>query len=200
MPKKPAVSGPPQEIVINLEASLAARRRRAPAAWETDQGVHKRRFTSALDDCVQTATQLGQDVSSLLSERIDELSTHHHEFKVGMTRLFLRVLRIARDRAEQVVLFNEAVPGFTLMLFKKAPEQWGAIAGGPERAPAQEDASGPELAAAGHVIAQFAQRTGERVLTVENDDALFVFFPTSDIKKNLKELGFYYTDSFPTRG
>jgi len=32
------------------------------------------------------------------------------------------------------------------------------------------------------------------VLTVESDDALFVFFPASDVKKNLKEMGFYYTE------
>lgn len=181
---------------MNLEASLAARRKRAPAAWESAQGVHKRRFTRALEDFDKAATLLGQDVSTALGEHIDELSTYHHEFRVGMVRIFMRVLRMARDRQEQVLLFNEAVPGFTLMLFKKdaSPESWKEDAKELPSEEAMEAESGPEIAAAGQVIAQFVHRTGDRVLTVESDDALFVFFPASDVKKNLKEMGFYLTD------
>ena len=191
MRKKSTVPASSEEISLNLEASLAARRRRAPAAWESDQGVHKRRFTRALEDIEPSAALLSQDVSSLLSERVDELSTWNHDFKVGMNRVFLRVLRMARGRSEQVVLFNEAVPGFTLMLFKKDPSSWMPTS---PSADAIEAEAGPEIAAAGQVIAQFVRRTGDRVLTVESDDAMFVFFPTSDVKKNLKEMGFYYTD------
>ena len=191
MRKKSTVPASTEEISLNLEASLAARRRRAPAAWESDQGVHKRRFTRALEDIEPSAALLSQDVSSLLSERVDELSTWNHDFKVGMNRVFLRVLRMARGRSEQVVLFNEAVPGFTLMLFKKDPSSWMPTS---PSADAIEAEAGPEIAAAGQVIAQFVRRTGDRVLTVESDDAMFVFFPTSDVKKNLKEMGFYYTD------
>ena len=192
MRKKSTIQASPEEISLNLEASLAARRRRAPSAWESEQGVHKRRFTRALEDIEPSAALLSQDVSSLLSERVDELSTWNHDFKVGMNRVFLRVLRMARGRSEQVVLFNEAVPGFTLMLFKKDPSSWAEQESSPE---AVEAEAGPEIAAAGQVIAQFVRRTGDRVLTVESDDAMFVFFPNSDVKKNLKEMGFYYTDS-----
>ncbi len=191
MRKKPVPQATPEEVTLNLELSLAARRRRAPAAWESEQGIHKRRFTRALEEVDQAATLLSQDVSSLLSERVDELSTYHHDFRVGINRVFLRVLRMARERSEQVVLFNEAVPGFTLMLFKKDPASWTATEPTSEAVAAE---SGPEIAAAGQVISQFVRRTGDRVLTVESDDALFVFFPTSDVKKNLKEMGFYFTD------
>lgn len=191
MRKKSVPETTAEEVTLNLEVSLAARRRRAPAAWESEQGLHKRRFTKALEDVDQAATMLSQDISSLLSERIDELSTYSHEFRVGINRVFLRVLRMARSRTEQVVLFNEAVPGFTLMLFKKDLSTWENTEPSEEALAAE---SGPEIAAAGQVISQFVRRTGDRVLTVESDDALFVFFPTSDVKKNLKEMGFYYTD------
>lgn len=196
MRKKNVSQATPEEVTLDLEVSLAARRRRAPAAWESNQGVHKRRFTRALEDIEPAAAALSQDVSSLLSEKIDELSTYHHDFRVGMNRVFLRVLRMACARAEQVVLFNEAVPGFTLMLFKKDPSRWAADApaSASKKAEAEAEESGPEIAAAGQVITQFVRRTGDRVLTVESDDALFVFFPTSDVKRNLKEMGFYYTD------
>ncbi len=191
MRKKPVPQTTPEEVTLNLEMSLAARRRRAPAAWESAQGLHKRRFMRAFQEIEASAQQLSQDVSSLLSEKVDELSTYHHDFRVGMNRVFLRVLRLAGAQKEQVVLFNEAVPGFTLMLFKKNPEEWKSS----EALEKEDDReSGPEIAAAGQVITQFVRRTGDRVLTVESDDALFVFFPTSDVKKNLKEMGFYYTD------
>ncbi len=195
MSKKSAPQPNQPEMALNLELSLAARRKRAPASWESAQGLHKRRFAKALEQMDQGAAMLAQDVSSVLASAVDELATHGHDFRTGMNRVFLRVLRMARERSEQVVLFNEAVPGFTLMLFKKDPQQPQWEASGTEvSAEAQEAEAGPELAAASRVIVQFVQRTKDRVLTVETDDALFVFFPASDVKKNLKEMGFYFTE------
>lgn len=193
MSKKSSPQASEAPIELNLEMSLAARRQRAHASWESNHGVHKRRFFSALDQHDQVAATLSQDVASVLASAVDELATHSQEFRTGMNRVFLRVLRMAREHSEQVMLFNEAVPGFMLMLFKKNPQQanWGRVATSEE---AQQAEGGPELAAAGRVISQFVQRTKDRVLTVETDDALFVFLPASDIKKNLKEMGLYITE------
>jgi hypothetical protein len=55
-------------------------------------------------------------------------------------------------------------------------------------------ADSPEGEAAGVVIGRFVDRTGNRVLVIEGDDALFVFFPVADLRKNLREMGFYYTE------
>lgn len=193
MPKKRATAVNAANVALDLESSLQARRSRS-SSWESAQGAHKRRFTEALGkDVSKAATSLAQDVSNTLAAQLDDLSTYHHDFKVGMTRVFTRVLRLAQERKEQVALFNEAVPGFTLLLFKKDPSRWSAEATSAD-SQAGMPSQAPELAAAGQVIAQFVQRTGDRVLTVETNDALFVFFPASDVKKNLKEMGFYYTD------
>lgn len=193
MPKKktPAVSA--SAVALDLGSSLQARRSKS-SSWESAQGEHRRRYTEALGKDVSSAAEsLAHDVSTALAAHVDDLSTYHHDFRVGMSRVFVRVLRLAQGRKEQVALFNEAVPGFTLLLFKKDPSGWT-----PENGAAPDDldvaSPAPELSAASQVIAQFVQRTGDRVLTVETDDALFVFFPASDVKKNLKEMGFYYTD------
>ena len=179
-------------VAVDLGASLQARRQRS-SSWESSQGAHKRRFSKVFGDQMdEAASQLAQDVSTVLAEQVDELSTYNHDFRVGMARVFIRVLRLAHSRKEQVALFNEAIPGFTLLLFKKDPSMWTLEGDGAQEAAAVEES--PEVAAAGQVISQFVQRTGDRVLTVETDDALFVFFPASDIKKNLKEMGFYYTE------
>lgn len=196
--KAPTPAATPEEVALHLETTLALRRQRTPATWESAQGVHKRRYTRALEKLEEAASLLSQDVAGALVDRVDELSTYSHEFRVGMNRVFCRVLRAASTRQEQVVLFNEAVPGFTLLLFKKDPSQaqWNTpeMAAAPAAATQVLEEAPPEIVAAGHVIAQFVQRTGDRVLTVESDDALFVFLPASDVKKNLKEMGFYHTE------
>ena len=192
MSKKKAPAVNTAALALDLESSLQARRSRA-SSWESAQGDHKRRFTDALGkDVSGAAANLAHDVSTALAAHVDDLSTYNHDFRVGMTRVFTRVLRLAQERKERVALFNEAVPGFTLLLFKKDPSSWA----GEEGSDVEETTApaAPELTAAGQVIAQFVQRTGDRVLTVETNDALFVFFPASDVKKNLKEMGFYYTD------
>lgn len=189
MAKKRVPAPAPEAVAQDLEVALHSSRR-TPSSWESAQGVHKRRFARALDDG-EVAGSLAQDISTALAEQVDDLSTHHHEFKVGMVRVVSRVLRLAKARPERVALFNEAIPGFTLLLFKKDPD----LALAPQAMPGRSDPPpGPEIAAAGQVIAQFVHRTGHRVLTVETNDVLFVFFPASDVKRNLKEMGFYYTD------
>lgn len=178
-------------VAGSLGASLQARRQRS-SSWESSQGAHKRRFSHVFGDQMdEAASQLAQDVSTVLAEQVEELSTYHHDFRMGMTRVFTRVLRLAHTRKEQVALFNEAVPGFTLLLFKKNPTSWSFDG---EASESVEEGESPEVAAASQVISQFVHRTGDRVLTVETEDALFVFFPASDIKKNLREMGFFYTE------
>ena len=186
---------------------------RQSLSWETSQAIHKRRYTKAWSDVSAAATTLGSDVASALANEIEELSTHHHEFKAGIQRAFIHVLTVAKKRNERVVFFDEAVPGFTFMLFKKDPTApcWqppsgvyaleDALKKGREGKRKNKQISTPptieqsvEAVAASQLITQFFSRTAHRVLSVETDDAVFLFFPVSDLRKNLREMGFYFTD------
>jgi hypothetical protein len=55
-----------------------------------------------------------------------------------------------------------------------------------------EDAESPsvEWQAVSKVIDCYFQRTGNRVLAIETEDALLTFFPVSDMKRNLREMGY----------
>lgn len=195
------------------ETEVPAVAPRQPLSWETPNAIHKRRYTRAWADVTSAAITLGSDVASALASELDELCTHHHEFRNGIQRAFMRVLTGAKKRAERVVVFDEAVPGFTFMLFKKDPTApcWAP----PEGAYAIDEAlrkgktsrrqkaalqpapvieQSVESVAASRLIAQFFDRTANRVLSVETDDAVFLFFPVSDLRKNLREMGFYFTE------
>lgn len=153
----------------------------------------RRRQVPLLDDVQASATALSSDLATALAERVEELNTTHHEFRMGLHRAFLRVLTLAKRREQQVLLFDEALPGFTLMLFKKDSQGQGWTPSTAE--PVLPDPKqSPEMAASALVIEAFVHRTHNRVLVIESIDAVFVFFPASDIKRNLKEMGFYHTD------
>lgn len=146
-----------------------------------------------LDDVQASATALSSDLATALAERVEELNTTHHEFRQGLHRAFLRVLTLAKRREQQVLLFDEALPGFTLLLFKKDPQGQGWAH--PSAEPVLADPrQSPEMAASALVIEAFVARTHNRVLVIESTDSVFVFFPASDIKRNLKEMGFYHVD------
>jgi hypothetical protein len=186
-----------------LSGSLADRRRRQEEAAD----VHKLRDAPAFDraDQLRIAGLLSNDIAVALSAQIDELNTYHHGFRAALTRVFIRVLRLSSEKPEQVVLFHEAVPGFTLMLFKKDPpsspsKQPGAASARPSApppgAPACIAAPHPleataEGRAAEVLIGEFFSRTGSRVMIVEHTDSLFVFFPAADLRKNVRELGYF---------
>lgn len=184
MPKPPA----------KPELSAALNERRRQSSWETHEGVHKARPMAGLSDhqgIEEVATLLSGDIAVALAAEIDELSTYSASFRSALNRAFLRVLRLSLQKTETVLFFHEAVPGYTLMLFKKAQATpWK------EAASAQEPSldGSPEAQAAGVLIGQFFRRTKNRVLTVEHPDALFVFFPASDLRKNVREMGFFQTE------
>jgi len=185
-----------------------------PLSWETQEAIHKRRYTKAWQDISSTAITLGSDVASALAVEIEELSTQHHEFRSGIQRAFVRLLIASQKREERVVLFDEAIPGFTLMLFKKDPAApcWVASAEAVVFEMEQKKSKSDKLkkspsirsetpsvhsvesVAASKMIHQFFLRTLSKVLSVETDDAVFLFFPVSDLRKNLREMGYYFTD------
>jgi hypothetical protein len=148
---------------------------------------HKRRHVLFLEDIASASSILASDVAIALAEDIDELSTHS-EFRQGLQRVIHRILLVVARHQERISFFNEAIPGFTLMVFKKEP-----ITTSSSVQDQTDDLSG-EMTAASVLIAQFFKRTGARVLAVEGVDVVCVFFPTSDVKRNLREMGFFLVD------
>ncbi len=194
MPKRPA------------DTAAASTSRRMPQSWSTERSEHRRAPYAFLTEDATVRERAVQimvsDISRVLGEAIDELCTYSTEFRVALTKAVLHVLRRSMTRQESVLIFNEAIPGHTVMLFKKGPSsvEWQAsstpASSGPDSSQAGEAPleDTPEAAAAGIVIDQFVRRTQHRVLVAEGDDALFVFFPVQDLRKNLRELGFYITE------
>lgn len=185
MPKKNAA----------LANTIAARRSNVAA----DSYAYKSRWAPLLADAAEVsrvAGLLSSDVAVALGSELDDLETGH-EFRTSLHRVFLRVLRMATKRDEVVLFFNEAIPGYTMMLLKKGVEM-------PEpkkkksKAPATFDPATssldatPEGQAASLMVEAFFERTQSRAMTIEHPDALFVFFPAADLRKNVREMGFYF--------
>lgn len=141
----------------------------------------------------KTAAILASKLSVVLNEALEELHSSHLEFRGVLQTTFFKILAAAHSQVDSIIIFNEAVPGYTLMLFKKNPlamqktiskkEESAYIAQKPEP-------SSSTFRACTILADQYFKRTGNKVLSVESQDALFAFFPVEDIKKNLKELGF----------
>lgn len=181
----------------SLSESLAERRRvpnkesaaaRAQEPWE----MLKQRAQPALAPAnhYKTAEMMGNDIAVALAAEIEELNTYHHGFRSALHRVFSKVLRIACEKTERVVLFHEAVPGYTLMLFKK--DKWSPedITSTENTEPVGLDHSA-EGRAASVLIGEHVQRTGKRVIVIEHVDSLFLFFPAEDLRKNVRDLGYF---------
>lgn len=154
---------------------------------ESEGIIQKRKSTPAFQNLEKTAISLSNDISLVLALEIDDLPTHKSEFRQGMQRAFLRVLVEATNVDKKVIVFNDAIPAFILMLFKKdsssfeEPIEWSI----------NEDEETKVSKAANILAKQYFDRTKNKVVTVETEDALFAFFPVSDLKRNLREMGFY---------
>lgn len=177
---------------------------RRSSMTQVDACSYKSRWAPSLDDPAETsklAVILSNDVSIALGGELDDLETGH-SFRAALQRVFVRVLRMGREHEEAVLFFNEAVPGYTMMLLKKGSEIAPAAPAKKARstvgtAPASFDPSTarldatPEGQAASLMIEAFFERTRSRAMTIEHPDALFVFFPATDLRKNVRDMGFY---------
>lgn len=175
---------------------MPKRSSRLSEAIDANQSVMdaRRKTVPLLDDLNAAATALSSDLAAALAERVEELSTTDHEFRSGLHRAFLRILTLAkRQDNNKPILFDDAIPGFTALLYKKEPQADTWKQKGKEPV-LDNPRQSPEMAASALVIEAFVARTKHRVLVIESPDAVFVFFPANDIKRNLKEMGFYHTD------
>lgn len=156
---------------------------------ETNETIHKKKMNRSFDDFEKTALSLSSDITLALTMEIEELPSHKMEFRAKMQSTFMHILNAATLREEQVIFFNDAVPGFTLMLFKKKPID--EVFDTPIEWDIYSDEDSPEAYAASVLAEQFFKSTKTKVISIESEDSLFVFFPVSELKKNLKEMGFY---------
>lgn len=144
---------------------------------------HLHRRLPLLDDVQTAAAALSADLTAALDEWLGDLPL---SFRPAMARAFQRVLVLAKREHKRVLIFDDALPGFTMILMKKEPQAatWKPTGAEPVLASTQS----PEAQAAAVLIDRFVQRTHHRVIVVESEDALFAFFPAADLQKNLREL------------
>jgi hypothetical protein len=132
------------------------------------------------------AKQLAQEVLLSLSEVLDDAQTQQHQFRGALASTAARVMRHINLSPERIGIYEEALPGFTLMVVKKDD---GPIEAS-ERDTPFEVKETEDYAAAGLLIEQFMKKTQQRIISIEHSAVLLVLFPVSDTRKHLKVLGF----------
>jgi hypothetical protein len=156
------------------------------------------------DQAEQMSAWMAKAIISRLAEDLDDLNATA-PFRAGFQRCCAKMLMLSSTRAERVLFFHEAIPGFTVMVVKR--EGWELDTNAPVRArrstvrrptqeteapPAAEDWEHARTQVVEQVVNAFVQRTGNRVLSIEAEDVVVVLFPAADLKKNLQDMGFWF--------
>lgn len=151
----------------------------------------------ATDDITLLAQKIAIEVSFSLADKMDELNVLHQDFRAGLQRVIRFTLTSLFSRKEKCLVVPDAVPGFTLMGFKK-------LTASKELYPSEKEmidllknnqpSNAPEVSAVGMIIESFYKSDEDKVLVIECSDAIFALFPVGDLKANLKMLGFYFVD------
>lgn len=159
---------------------------------KTDENIIKKKSEiKSLADISKTAAFLAHDISNFLSEEIDELNVYSYTFRTGMERCLNRVLTSLEKQLQPVVIFPDSIPGFTMMVFRKAVQVNVEIELPKEKRNPVEEVK--ELQVLDNVISRFFNKNQQKVILLETDDMLFSLFPVADTRKNLKEMELYIT-------
>ena len=128
------------------------------------------------------ANKMAVEISFALSEQIEELDVCRSDFRTSLFNLCKWAVSSILAQQDPCVVFPDCLPGYTLMGFK-TPE---CGSGGKAASQAQM----AETSAIAILIDKFLGRSSGMCLVIECEDLLLTLFPVSDMRKNLKMLGF----------
>lgn len=159
---------------------------------KTEENIIKKKSEiNSFADINKTAAFLAHDISSFLSDEIDELNVYSYTFRTGMERCLIRVLSSLEKQVQPVVIFPDSIPGFTMMVFRKSsPSVSENEMPKEKRSPVEEV---KELQVLDNVISRFFTKNQQKVILLETEDMLFSLFPVADTRKNLKIMELYIT-------
>jgi hypothetical protein len=155
--------------------------------------IKKENELSSLEDIQKTAFYLSNDICIFLGELMEDLNVSSYVFRTGMERALARVLNSLLHRPQNVLMYPDSIPGFTLMIFRKNKENVNNLESGGKlanvpRSPVDEI---KEISVIETVIGKFFDKNSQKVLVIENNDLLFALFPVADTKKNLVAMDLY---------
>ena len=152
--------------------------------------IKKENAFETFADLHESCKKLSHDISVFLGQEMEDLNISSHLFRTGMERYLYRVLAAILKNSQSIIIFPDSVPGFTLMVFKKT--DLGNLPD--EEKPKLKRNSTEEInqsQAIDSVISKFFDKNKQKVLLIENTDAIFALFPVADTKKNLKSMELY---------
>lgn len=154
---------------------------------KTGEGRLIKQSGGLFSDIEKTALKIAVDLACELTEKFEELDTMNRNFREGLRRCVKNALVVVSKREEDCVVIPNTMPGFTAMVFKKR-----AFGGASEEASSGLEDLARSQAASLMVQAYLKRKGDARVLAVEGEDVLFIFFPVEDTKKNLMEAGMWF--------
>jgi hypothetical protein len=143
--------------------------------------------TKVYGDVQDIAHQMAQEVLLALAEVVEDINTSHHEFRSALESTAARVMKHIDKSSERIGIYEETLPGFTLMVIKKDD---GNIQKTDRKTVEDPEVDEGAFEAAAMLIEQFMKRTQHTIISIEHASVLLVLFPVNDTRKHLKALGF----------
>jgi hypothetical protein len=171
--------------------------------------VEKKHVVGNLRDI---ANQMAREVVLALAEEVDEINSASHEFRLVMETTAFRVMSHLDQSSERIGVYEEALPGFTILAIKKAErietkeearegvfkvskgEGVTEKEGGNDESLGAKESAIDELNEAAAIamsflVKRFMVQKNQHVLSLEHRNVLVVLFPVVDTRKHLKLLG-----------
>lgn len=125
------------------------------------------------DNTENIISSLSSDVGLILASEFDDLPTHTINFKTNIKKIIGRSINNIKVKNEKIV-FTDLNLYSMLFIRKDSVEN-----------------SGVESIVADKIIEDFKNKKNNKIIKIEYQDAIFIFFPDEKIKKHLKDSGFY---------
>lgn len=139
-------------------------------------------------DLMSIAKQIANDVCIAVALEVEDINTNAYEFRSAIESTTSRILQHLEKSSERIGIYEEALPGFTLMVIKKEDGQILPTEK-PKEEKKQRRVSSLAFDTASLLIQNFMNKTKRSILSIEHDHILVLMFPVSDTRKHLKTLG-----------
>jgi hypothetical protein len=158
---------------------------------ETDAKLKEVMYKNVYGDLRQIARQITQDVLLALNAELDEVHFSGAAFRHVIESTTWRVMQHIDRSSERIGIYEEALPGFTLMVFKKNDGPIQESSADRFEKSVDEVSSSEEMQAAEMLMENFFSKTQKNIMTIEHEHVIIIMFPVSDTKKHLKTIGLW---------
>ena len=141
--------------------------------------------TSVQGDIKEIAKEIAKETCHEIQEELEHLDIDLNKLNTDVEQIAVRILNHISTQEDRIAIYEEAIPGFTLLAIKKSKSIENT--GNPKIAVKPQDQTDLEYCSI--MFDQYLKNSDKSIISIDHPSILILLFASCDLRKHLKSFG-----------